>query len=179
MNHFDAACAHVLQRTQDTWAEVSRTITGSAALATTCVCLPQASPGCSAAHTNSTAGLNDKPAVNVVDSIYYSANYFTESAQKVIEEFSAESTEEDDPSRLFLYFPIQNVHSPYQLPPEWETKDFPDFPFSTYAQMLHLLDTSVQNVTETLMSTNLWDNTLMLFSADSACPERGWVAIGE
>lgn len=120
------------------------------------------------------AGLEDKPAVDIVESIYYSANYYTETAVKIIQEYGTAAENETlsgetDPSRLFLYFPIQNVHSPYQLPPAWETKPFPSFPFSTYAQMLHLLDTSVQNVTDAMVAANLWNETLMVFSADSKC----------
>jgi hypothetical protein len=122
------------------------------------------------------AGLEDKPAVDIVESIYYSANYYTETAVKIIQEYGTAAENETlsgetDPSRLFLYFPIQNVHSPYQLPPAWETKPFPSFPFSTYAQMLHLLDTSVQNVTDAMVAANLWNETLMVFSADS---KWGW-----
>jgi hypothetical protein len=128
---------------------------------------------------NTHVGLNDRSGVEVVDSIYYSANYYTETAVSVIQDYAtaAKESAHGDASRLFLYFPIQNVHSPYELPPAWETKDFPSFPFSTYAQMLHLLDSSVQNVTDAMVAADLWDETLMIFSADSTLLVRACVCV--
>lgn len=114
---------------------------------------------------------NNAPASDDIASITYTANYFTSAAVTVIDEFTAEMTARSNTtnasSRLFLFFPIQNVHSPYQLPPAWETKSFPKFPFSTYAQMLHLLDNAVENVTVALQRNHLFENTLIIFSADS------------
>jgi arylsulfatase A-like enzyme len=59
------------------------------------------------------------------------------------------------------------VHSPYQLPPSWEIKNFTNFPFATYANMLNMLDESVRNLTTALQETQMWDETLLVFSADN------------
>ena len=56
----------------------------------------------------------------------------------------------------------QNVHAPNQLPPLWEVKNFsgPFFGDSaaghTYANMLHMLDSGVANVTAALTTAGMW-----------------------
>lgn len=106
------------------------------------------------------------PGTDVVPKIYYSANFYTETAVDIIESHDAK-----DP--FFMYFAIQNVHSPYQLPPAWETKQFPKMWNNVYANMLHMLDMAVGNVTDALKRTGLWENTLIVFSADNGGIGRG------
>lgn len=60
-----------------------------------------------------------KPGTDVVDDIYYSANFYTSTAVGHIRQHNQSRS-------MFLYLPIQNVHSPYQLPPDWEVKDYPE-----------------------------------------------------
>lgn len=103
---------------------------------------------------------NLAPGTDVVPKIYYSANFYTESAIDIFESHDAK-----DP--FFMYFAIQNVHSPYQLPPAWEVQDFPKMWDHTYANMLHMLDAAVGNLTDALKRTGLWDNTLVVFTADN------------
>jgi len=74
------------------------------------------------------------------------------------------------PSPLFLYVALQNVHSPYDEPPPGECGVWPAFPLCAdcvYAQMLHALDLAVDRVASALQTAALWDETLMLFSADN------------
>ena len=72
---------------------------------------------------------------------------------------------------LFVYLALQNVHDPYNEPPPGERGGpWPDFPLCadcTYAHMLHALDAAVGNVTAALRRGALWDETLLLFSADN------------
>eukprot|EP00035_Acanthoeca_spectabilis_P007521 m.137653 g.137653 ORF g.137653 m.137653 type:complete len:186 (-) comp13983_c0_seq5:1153-1710(-) len=68
---------------------------------------------------------------------------------------------------------MQNVHAPYQLPPTWEAADYPEMWDNTYANMLHMLDVAVVNVTTALVDTGLWNNTLVWFSADNGGIGRG------
>ena len=72
---------------------------------------------------------------------------------------------------LFVYLALQNVHDPYNEPPPGERGGpWPDFPLCadcTYAHMLHALDAAVGNVTAALRRGALWDETLLLFSAEN------------
>jgi hypothetical protein len=42
----------------------------------------------------------------------------------------------DDAEPFFMYLAIQNVHSPYTLPPAWETHEYPAMWDKTYANMV-------------------------------------------
>ena len=110
---------------------------------------------------------NSGPGIDIVPQMYYSANFYTDTAVKIIEDH--------DLSRpLWLHFPIQNVHSPYTAPPEWECQaTWPGISNETwpttdhtYANMLHMLDNAVLNVTTALRQrVGMWENTLLVFSA--------------
>lgn len=100
------------------------------------------------------------PGKDVVDDIFYSANFYSQRAVEIIRQHNQSRS-------LFLYLALQNVHAPYQTPPAWETRVFPQMWDNTYANMLHLLDESVANVTAALVGTGMWNNTLIVFSADN------------
>jgi len=110
------------------------------------------------------------PAWDVVPGEFYSANTYASTAVDIIVNFSKTSPPTD---RLFVYLPMQNVHAPYQLPPEWEARSYPQMWDNTYANMIHLLDDAVANVTSALVDTGLWNNTLVWFSADNGGIGRG------
>jgi arylsulfatase A-like enzyme len=103
---------------------------------------------------------NLAPGVAIVPQIFYSANFYAQSAVNILEAH-------DTKSPLFMYLAIQNVHSPYELPPEWEVQNFPEMWDHTYANMLHMLDMAVGNVTGALKRLGMWSNTLIVFSADN------------
>ena len=69
---------------------------------------------------------------------------------------------------LFLFAPFQNTHSPMQVPAAYldpgvtTTKDK-----RTYFGMAKHLDASVANLTAALKAANMWENTLLVFSADN------------
>lgn len=106
------------------------------------------------------------PAVAAADAMYYSANAYTSAAVNLIEAHPKSRP-------LFLYFSVQNVHSPYTLPPSWEVRHFPQMPDQTYANMLHMLDEAVGNVTAALVRSQLWQASLVLFTADNGGIGRG------
>ena len=59
--------------------------------------------------------LDRLPGFQVVKEMDYSANYYSTTAAKLIEQH-------DQTNPMFMYFAIQNVHSPYELPEAFETK---------------------------------------------------------
>mmetsp|Transcript_30802 Transcript_30802/g.50940 ORF Transcript_30802/g.50940 Transcript_30802/m.50940 type:complete len:533 (+) Transcript_30802:57-1655(+) len=110
---------------------------------------------------------DDRPAVGAVRGMHYSADYYSRSAVDIIEAHGRRHSTPTAP--LFLYFAIQNVHSPYTLPPKWQVRHYPKMgeKFHIYANMLAALDGAVANVTRALRGAGMWDDTLLLFSSDN------------
>lgn len=68
------------------------------------------------------------PGIDVVPEMYYSTNYYADVAVRIIKNHSSSTsatTMTTSPAPLFMYLPFQNVHSPYDRPPEWECDKFP------------------------------------------------------
>eukprot|EP00937_MAST-01D_sp_MAST-1D-sp2_P002953 g2953.t1 len=112
------------------------------------------------------------PGKDAVRAMYYSANYYADTALGFIEAAGARRRAaggaHDAPSAppFFMYYAIQNVHSPYTLPPAWEQGKYPGMWDNTYANMLAMLDGAVGNVTDALHAQGLWNDTLVLFTAE-------------
>ena len=75
-----------------------------------------------------------------------------------------------DPSTpLFLYLPLHNVHTPLQAPDEWVDL----YPNTTcknrrvYQAMVSVADNVTGVVVEALKKRGMWENTLMVISADN------------
>eukprot|EP00935_MAST-01C_sp_MAST-1C-sp1_P002256 g2256.t1 len=113
---------------------------------------------------------NDGPGFDVVPEIYYSANFYAEAA---IEAITSHAKGEDAANPFFLYYAIQNVHSPYTLPPAWETHSYPALWDHTYSNMIHMMDDMVGNLTDALKDTGAWDHTLVVFTADNGGIGKG------
>ena len=135
------------------------------------------------------------PGFDVVPKLQYATNFYTATAVDLIEahgerkrkrmqffarreqegsfgttgERTGRKAEQDgkelDP--FFIYFSVQNVHSPYQLPPAWETHDYPQMWNRTYSNMLRILDMATLNVTLSLQRAGVWDDTLILWTSDN------------
>ena len=129
---------------------------------------------------NATLGKHDlwhdgTPGFDIVPQMSYASDFYTATAVDLIEAHGerkrmqllspgdGEKPEELGP--FFIYFSIQNVHAPYQLPPK--SRNYPKMWNRTYANMLHVLDEATQNVTSALRRTGLWDNTLILWTSDN------------
>ena len=75
---------------------------------------------------------------------------------------------------LFLFAPFQNTHTPMQVPAAYldpavtKTKDK-----RTYFGMAKHLDASVANITAALKKAGMWENTLLVFSADNGGETAG------
>jgi arylsulfatase B len=71
---------------------------------------------------------------------------------------------------LWVHLAHQAVHSPIVDVPQWERigRQAPlDFWDGVYADMLHVLDDSVHNITETLKAESLWEETLLIVQSDN------------
>ena len=70
--------------------------------------------------------------------------------------------QQHDPSvPLFVYLPWQNVHEPYQNPPDW-TDD-------TLRGMMWAADIYMGRIVALLKQKKMYDHTLILYTADSEC----------
>ena len=71
---------------------------------------------------------------------------------------------------LFLYLPLHNVHEPIEAPQEWLDL-YPENSTCkfrrTYQAMVSVADNVTGHVVELLKERNMWDNTLMVVSADN------------
>jgi len=107
-----------------------------------------------------------QPGVKIVPELVYSANTYTNLAVDIIQRHNQSQG-------LYLHMMYQNVHSPYTMPPGWEDHNYPKMWDNTYANMLHMLDEGVGNITAALKAQGMWDNTLLLFSADNGGIGKG------
>lgn len=62
---------------------------------------------------------------------------------------------------------VQGVHSPYVDPPAWEGVSAPNFWDQTFADMLHVVDSGIGNFTSTLKTQGMWDDALLIITADN------------
>ena len=76
----------------------------------------------------------------------------------------------DQSDSLFLYLPLQNVHSPIQAPDEWIDKYRENSTCSkrrTLQAMVSVADNITGHVVELLKKKEMWDNTIIVVSADN------------
>ena len=92
----------------------------------------------------------------------YSAHLFVEKTAEAIKNHNKSIP-------MFLYVAFQSVHSPMEAPEEYikPYSYIKDSNRRIYAGMVSVLDEAVKNITEQLQSAGMWDNTLLVFSADN------------
>ena len=94
----------------------------------------------------------------------YDAYNYHDDLTKIIENQSS------DILPLFIYLPLHNVHTPLQAPDEWlniypansTCKDR-----RTYQAMVSVADNVTGHLVELLKKKGMWDNTIMVVSADN------------
>ncbi|KAK7095155.1 hypothetical protein V1264_006600 [Littorina saxatilis] len=116
------------------------------------------------------------PATNMEGN--YSTTMYTQKAVDLINNHDASKP-------LFLYLAYQATHEPLQVPDSY-LQQYPDIEDSNrrvFAGMATCLDEGVRNVTTALQNKGMWDNTVVIFSADNGgqvyfsgnnWPLRGW-----
>ena len=71
---------------------------------------------------------------------------------------------------LFLYLPLHNVHAPFEAPDEWVNKYDANSTCTQrriYQAMVSVADNVTELVVQLLKEKNMWDNTIMIVSADN------------
>jgi len=99
----------------------------------------------------------------------YSTYLYTAVAEGVVRAHPASA---GDDAPLFLYFPLQNVHSPLEAPDEWVARcpahQFPNVDRRTYCAMTLLADSAIKNVTDALAANNqMLDDTVFIIAGDN------------
>ncbi|XP_046561885.1 arylsulfatase B-like [Haliotis rubra] len=101
----------------------------------------------------------------------YSAYTFTQKAIDIINQHNVSQP-------LFMYLPYQNVHGPIEVPEKYYNM-YPNVLNEgrrTFSGMVSALDEAVGNVTSVLKEKGLFDNTLILFTADNGGPVEAYAS---
>ena len=93
----------------------------------------------------------------------YSAHLFAERAVTVIQAAKGKT------KPMFLYLAFQSVHSPLQVPVEYESHymDVNNRARRTYLGMVTAMDEAIGNITSALKTSGLDKNTLIVFTTDN------------
>eukprot|EP01060_Flectonema_neradi_P027624 TRINITY_DN37220_c0_g1_i1.p1 TRINITY_DN37220_c0_g1~~TRINITY_DN37220_c0_g1_i1.p1 ORF type:complete len:511 (+),score=127.35 TRINITY_DN37220_c0_g1_i1:63-1535(+) len=89
----------------------------------------------------------------------YGAYIYTTEISKLVDNH-------DKSKPFFLYAAYQNTHFPYEVPDSYLNSSI-DPTRRTYQAMVRVLDESIGNLTAALKRNDMWDNTLMIYSADN------------
>lgn len=73
---------------------------------------------------------------------------------------------------LFLFHSFHQIHTPLEVPAEWEEKFsfLKDTSQRKYASMVNYMDTSLGKIVNKLKARAMWDNTLMVVFSDNGGP---------
>ncbi|ETO10084.1 hypothetical protein RFI_27294 [Reticulomyxa filosa] len=134
-------------------------------------------------HNRSYDGVSGYDLRNNLAPIYEANNYSTflygNITKRILEDYVNDTSENKNP--FFIYLPFQAVHGPNQdkkkkkkKAPQQYVERFSNITNSDrqmLAAMATVMDEVVGQLIETLHETNLWDNTLVIFSTDNGGPQ--------
>mmetsp|Transcript_35990 Transcript_35990/g.94429 ORF Transcript_35990/g.94429 Transcript_35990/m.94429 type:complete len:654 (+) Transcript_35990:38-1999(+) len=110
---------------------------------------------------------DDSPAIGMNGT--YGTFMYTAHTLATIEAFSTSGAE-----ALFLYIPYQNTHAPNEAPEGYLNKSITATESKqVFFGMISILDQSVANITSALREKGLWENLLLVFSADNGGEQGG------
>ena len=98
----------------------------------------------------------------------YNAFRFTQRATDII--INHANNQPNTP--LFMYVALQNVHAPIEAYKSYETL-YPNIKYPlqlAFDAMVSTIDDTVKNITETLKTTGLWNNTIFIWASDNGTP---------
>jgi arylsulfatase A-like enzyme len=84
----------------------------------------------------------------------YSSYLYGEEALQIVQDHNPKKP-------LFLYFPMQAVHDPYDVPPDPKPEG------TALQQMLWAADLYVGKILDAMKEKGMWENTLVVYSADN------------
>lgn len=92
----------------------------------------------------------------------YSTELFSERVINIIQKHNSNKP-------LFLYVALQAIHAPLQVPQRYLTpySFIKDHNRQVYAGMVSAMDEAVGNITLALKQSDLWENTVLVFSTDN------------
>ena len=100
---------------------------------------------------------------------------FVEKAQQIIQSYAANTTARQR-GPLFLYYASHAVHTPMEVPQPNLDRFLPikelTLPGQGYAALVTVLDEAVGNLTATLRSAGLWEQSLVVFQSDNGVRQR-------
>ena len=98
-----------------------------------------------------------------------------EKAQQIIQSY-ADNTTARARGPLFLYYASHAVHTPMEVPQPNLDRFLPikelTLPGQGYAALVTVLDEAVGNLTATLRSAGLWEQSLVVFQSDNGVRQR-------
>lgn len=105
--------------------------------------------------------MNKDPITNQNGS--YSTHLFTSEIQTIISSHDVES------GPFFIYAAFQSVHSPLEVPDQYldQCSSITETNRKTFCGMMQALDEGVSNITASLESKGVLDNTIIIFSTDN------------
>ena len=110
---------------------------------------------------------NNQP---VADNNQYSTYIYKTKTIQTINAYA--SGDQTDP--FFIYLALQNVHEPLEAPQDKKDKisqlgPMPEKRKSKLAKV-NIVDDAIGEIRDVLISTNIWDDTLLIFSTDNGAP---------
>eukprot|EP00935_MAST-01C_sp_MAST-1C-sp1_P000143 g143.t1 len=115
---------------------------------------------CSDANCSKDMWHNHGPGADIVDQIYYSAEFYTNWAIGLLRNRSKTKP-------FYLHLTYQSVHAPFEDPPAWLQVRKGSYYDNTWASMLNAVDSGLGNITTELKAQGMWSSTFLVLLSDN------------